>query len=130
MNTISSRVSPRFVLSSVDKHLSCFHLLAVVNSTAAGVGTHGSVRVPAFNSWSIYLGVEWPGPMVILGLPRWLSGKESACQARDVGLTPGSGRSPGELEMETHSSILAWKIPWTEEPGGLHCMVAKESDMT
>ena len=29
------------------------------------------------------------------GLPRWLSGKESACQWRDVGLIPGSGRSPG-----------------------------------
>ena len=27
---------------------------------------------------------------------------------------------PLEKEMETHSSILAWKIPWMEEPGGLH----------
>ena len=33
---------------------------------------------------------------VIDGLPRWLSGKESACQAGDVGLIPGSGTSPGE----------------------------------
>ena len=31
-----------------------------------------------------------------LGFPRWLSGKESACQAGDVGLIPGSGRPPGE----------------------------------
>ena len=30
------------------------------------------------------------------GLPRWLSGKESACQERDTGLTPGLGRSPRE----------------------------------
>ena len=30
------------------------------------------------------------------GLPRWLSGKESACNAGDMGLIPGSGRSPGE----------------------------------
>ena len=30
----------------------------------------------------------------------------------------GSGRSPG-VENDNHSSILAWKIPWTEEPGGL-----------
>ena len=29
---------------------------------------------------------------------------------------------PLELEMATHSSILAWKIPWTEEPGGLQSM--------
>ena len=36
-----------------------------------------------------------------------------------------------EKKMETHSSILAWEIPWTEEPGGLQSMgVAKELDMT
>ena len=32
--------------------------------------------------------------------------------------------------MATHSSILAWEIPWTEEPGGLSPWVTKESDMT
>ena len=32
--------------------------------------------------------------------------------------------------MATHSSILAWKIPWTEKPGGLESMGSKESDMT
>ena len=32
--------------------------------------------------------------------------------------------------MATHSSILAWRIPWTEEPGGLQSMDHKESDMT
>ena len=35
-----------------------------------------------------------------------------------------------EKEMATHSSILAWKIPWTEEPGGLQSMGLQESDMT
>ena len=29
------------------------------------------------------------------------------------------GEDPLEKEMATHSSILAWRIPWTEEPGGL-----------
>ena len=42
----------------------------------------------------------------------------SACNAGDAGSIPGSGRSP-EKEMATRSSILAWEIPWTEEPGGL-----------
>ena len=42
---------------------------------------------------------------------------------------PGSGRSL-EKGMATHSSILAWEIPWTEEPGGLQSMGCKESDMT
>ena len=38
---------------------------------------------------------------------------------------------PLEQEMVTHSSILAWEIPWTEEPGGLQSMESqKESGMT
>ena len=36
---------------------------------------------------------------------------------RDMSLTPESGRSPEEA-VATHSSILAWRILWTEEPGG------------
>ena len=37
---------------------------------------------------------------------------------------------PLEKEMTTHSSILAWRISWTEEPGGLQYMGSKESGMT
>ena len=37
---------------------------------------------------------------------------------------------PLENEMTTHSSLLAWEIPWTEEPGGLQSMGHKESDRT
>ena len=37
----------------------------------------------------------------------------NAGDARDVGLIPGLGRTPGK-EMATYSNILAWKIPWTE----------------
>ena len=37
---------------------------------------------------------------------------------------------PLEKEMATHSSILAWRIPWTEELGGLQSMGCKESDTT
>ena len=39
----------------------------------------------------------------------------------EVGLIPGLGRSPGKGNA-THSSIFAWKIPWTEEPAGLQSM--------
>ena len=35
-----------------------------------------------------------------------------------------------EKEMAVHSSILAWRIPWTEEPGGLQSIGHKELDMT
>ena len=37
---------------------------------------------------------------------------------------------PLKKEMAIHSSILAWKIPWTEEPGRVQSMGSKESDMT
>ena len=52
------------------------------------------------------------------GFPGASDGKESSCNARDVGSTPGLGRST-EKGMATHSSILVWRIPWTEESGGL-----------
>ena len=48
--------------------------------------------------------------------------KESAYNARDQGSIPGLERSPGREGMATHSSILTWRIPWTEEPGGLQSM--------
>ena len=48
--------------------------------------------------------------------------KESACNVGDLGLIPGLGRSPGEGNMAHHSSILTWRIPWTEEPGRLQSM--------
>ena len=41
-----------------------------------------------------------------------------------------SQEDPLEKEMATHSSTLAWKIPWTEEPGGLQSTGRKESDTT
>ena len=47
--------------------------------------------------------------------------KASACNAGDPGSIPGLGRSPGEGNGN-HSSILAWRIPWTAEPGGLQSM--------
>ena len=44
--------------------------------------------------------------------------KKSVCNAGDRGQSLG-GEDPLEEDMATHSSILAWRIPWTEEPGGL-----------
>ena len=40
------------------------------------------------------------------------------------------GEDPLEKKMATHSSILAWRITWTEEPGGVQAKGHKESDMT
>ena len=48
---------------------------------------------------------------VFLGFPGGSAGKESVCNAEDLGLTPGLGRSLGEGKA-THFNILAWRIPW------------------
>ena len=45
-------------------------------------------------------------------------GKESTCNAGDMGSIPGLERFPGGGHV-THASILTWRIPWTEEPVGL-----------
>ena len=64
----------------------------------------------------------WPTQyLLIWGFPGGSDGKESANNVGDPGLISGLGRSL-EKEMATHSSILAWRIPWTEEPGGLQSM--------
>ena len=44
------------------------------------------------------------------------------------GFDPWMGEDPLEEEMTTHSSILAWRIPWTKEPGGLEPVGHKESN--
>ena len=90
--------------------------------------------------------VSWPQGMWYLSFPTrgWTSttcpggfrggtgGQESSCQCRRhkrCDLIPGLGRSPDE-GMATHSSILAWSTPWTEEPGRLQSMGSQELGMT
>jgi len=58
-----------------------------------------------------------------LGFPSGTSGKERACQCRRYerhGFHPLGLEDPLEDGMAAHSSILAWRTPQTEEPGGLH----------
>ena len=68
----------------------------------------------------------------LLGFPGGSDSKESACIAGDTGLVSGSGRSPRKGNGY-HSSILAWRIPWTEAPGGLQSIglqrVSQESSV-
>ena len=54
-------------------------------------------------------------PLVVKNMPA------NAGEIKDVGSIPGL-EDPLEEGMATHSSILAWRIPWTEEPGGLQSM--------
>ena len=74
----------------------------------------------------LYNGKNWDTEELIIiqdhgkkvGFPGDSVSKESVCKAGNLGSIIGLGRFL-EKGMETHSNILAWRIPWTEEPGGL-----------
>ena len=73
-----------------------------------------ATKATFFFNWSI-VDLQYcvsPGGLVLKNLP---------ANAGDLGFSPGL-KDPLEKEMETHSSILAWDIPWTEEPGELQSM--------
>ena len=63
----------------------------------------------------------------LLGIPGGSVVKNLPCSAGDAGLYPESER-PLEKEMAPPSSVLAWKIPWPEEPGESQSMGLQESD--
>ena len=82
----------------------------------------GNLYLPFFFLKSYYF-------VYFFKFPNGSDSKESACDAGDLGLIPGSEDSL-EKGTATHSSILTWKIPWTEEPGGLQSTGHKELDTT
>ena len=68
------------------------------------------------------------GPTGPVEIPGGASGKEPACQVHETYEThvqPLGQKDPSEEDMITHSSILAWRIPWLEEPGRLQFMGSK-----
>ena len=60
-------------------------------------------------------------PLGLMGFPGGSEVKASACNGGDLSSTLGQ-EDPLEKEMATHSSILAWRIPWTEDPDRLQSM--------
>ena len=61
-------------------------------------------------------------PFSLLRLPWWLSSKESACNAGDLGLIPAEGNG-------YPLQYFAWRIPWTEMLGGLQSMGSKSQTL-
>jgi len=59
-----------------------------------------------------------------------LDGKESSCNAGDLGSTPRLGRFPWRRAWQPTLVFLQGESPWTEEPGGLQSMGSQELDMT
>ena len=83
--------------------------------------TGGTVSIPGWGKKKASLVISWNFQVsltVLAGFPGGSEGKASTCNAGDPGSIPGWGRSPGEGNGNP-LHILAWRIPWTEEPGGL-----------
>ena len=74
-----------------------------------------------FLGWEDPLEKGWIPTPASLGFPGGSDGKESPAVWETWVLSLG-GEDPLGEGMATHSSILAWRIPWTEEPGGLQSM--------
>ena len=102
-----------FTHSSVDAHLGCFHVLAIINSAAMNTGVHVSFSIMLSLGYMPSSGVAGSYNTVV---------KNPPASSEDSGSILGQ-EDPMEKEMATHFSILAWEIPWTEDPGRLQSMV-------
>ena len=101
-----------FIHSSVNGCLGCFHVLAIINSSAINVKVHVSFGSMVFSGYMPRSGIARSyGTSLVAQTVKCLPTK------RETRVQSLGQEDPLEREMATHSSILAWKIPWTEELG-------------
>ena len=89
-----------------------------MSKAALNIGVQISVQFPAFSSLGCISRNKIVGSYRNLGFPDGSDGKEFACNVRAPYSIPGPLFESLEKGMATHSSILVWRIPQTEEPGG------------
>ena len=116
------------------------------NITNEFMGNIGQRSLVGYSPWGHRVGHDWETDTLTIyilcsrrklvehrmGFLGGARGKEPTCQCgrpKRFRLSLG-WEDPLEMGMATHSSILAWRISWTEEPGGLQSMGHKESDTT
>ena len=107
----SSRSPPRCLITNIDWEV----------GSGTEVGRGGGYVAPKYGNRLLNENESNKNYITIIrkkGLPWWLNGKESTCNAGATGSTPGSGRSPGGGQG-IRTSILAGEMPRTEDPGRL-----------
>ena len=130
-----SHVREKQCVCSYYNYLRCMYIITQsyltlcdpTDCSPPGSSVHGILQTIILEWIAIpfFKGSSWPRD--------WTRGsKESACNAWDLSLNPGLGRSPGEGNhyslqyscLENSMDRGAWRIPWTEEPGGLQLFTA------
>ena len=77
--------------------------------------------MPFIREFNLFIYCKLLSDKYLLGLPRWLSDKRICLPMQEMQETRAQSlgqEDPQEEGMAIHSRILAWRIPWTEEPGG------------
>ena len=102
--------------------LGFLYFLAFVNNATLDICVQVSVWMYGFISpgCTSRIGIFGSYDNVHMGFPGGSDGKESACNTGELGSI--HGKIPLGKGVAAHSSVLAWTIPWTEEPGGLQSM--------
>ena len=138
LREVSAWCCPKMEPQITNNSVTCPDLLKVPDPRAQGMWLWGrktrAAKCGLFNlSWecsrqtslrmrgsdAVLLETFWGQLHLFLGFPGNSDHEESACQSRRLEFNTWVRKIPLEQEMATHSSIFAWEIPWTEEPGGL-----------
>ena len=115
--------------SPADEHLGCFHILAVVNSAAMNIGVHISSQIFGFFKYICRSGIAESYDSMTCMVTQWVRNSPVMQETQEMWVQSLSQKDPLEEGMATHSSVLAWRMPWTEKPSGLLQSIGWQSIM-
>ena len=114
----SDKILQTFMIKAVSKigiERNFFNLLRGIYKQATDNILVNNERLSIFSTLRL-------GSILLLGFPSGSDGKESQSAVQETWVPCLDQEDPLEMGMATHTSVLAWRIPWTEEPGRLQSM--------
>ena len=115
-----------FKRSSTDRYLRCFRILAAVSKADINTGVHVPFQISVFIFTGCIPRVELLDHMTVLS---FLGGSvvKKLPAMQEIWVRSLGQEDPLQKGTATQSSILAWEVPWTQEPGGLQSCGVTES---
>ena len=110
-----------FTHSSVDGQLDCFHILAIIHNAAMNIMMHVSFLISIWGFFFFLVicpAVKLVGHMVVIWASLVAQVVKNPPAMWETWVQSLGWEDPLEEGMATHSSVLGWRIPWPEEPGG------------